>query len=158
MDEFCKNRVCFNALHGRVVWLLASLVILTPFQFKNKIVFFRSPSGINSFYSWPSYKSPDWTYLNLTAGTIGLTGQKSMRSKCTFWNSILKPFISDLFDERGGHSIGTLKRCNLNELWCSYHALAVFINVMLQEYDCLIQRYKIVRNKYKMKKIILSLF
>ena len=79
------------------------------------MLIFRSPTGVNSFHNWPSYKSPDWTYLNLTAGTIGLTGEKSMSLKCIFWNNILKPFISEILDERDENFVGTFKRCNVNE-------------------------------------------
>ena len=61
--------------------------------------FSRSPNSSSSSYSWPSYKGPEWKYLNLTAGEVGLTGTGTMNWRCTFWNDIIKQFITLPIDE-----------------------------------------------------------
>ena len=80
-----------------------------------KAIIFRSPNEWNSFRSWPLYNPPYWKYLNLTVGEIGLTGQKSMRSKCIFWNSILYPFISDNDNVKDEKYLQSMRKCDMNK-------------------------------------------
>ena len=81
----------------------------------SEAIIFRSPNEWNSFRNWPLYKSPDWKYLNLTVGEIGLTGQKSLKSKCTFWNSILYPFIFDNDVGEDENYLQSMRKCHMNK-------------------------------------------
>lgn len=70
-----------------------------------------SPNTSGSLHTWPSYKSPSWIYLNLTAGEIGLTGTNTMNAKCQFRNNILQPFIPEQFDKEDGNVLDSPKKC-----------------------------------------------
>ena len=74
-------------------------------------IFHRSPNPSSSLNTWPSYKSPNWTYLNLTVGEVGLTGTRTMNSRCTFWNRILPAFISERVDEKDDDEIAGTPSC-----------------------------------------------
>ena len=59
-----------------------------------------SPNPSNALQTWPEYQAPQWKYLNLTAGSTGLTGQNSLNQQCRFFNDIIPEFLeSQDFDE-----------------------------------------------------------
>ena len=49
--------------------------------------------------------------MNLTVGEVGLTGRRTMNSRCTFWNSILPPFLSERVDEKDDEEIAGARSC-----------------------------------------------
>ena len=69
-----------------------------------------SPNPSNSLETWPEYKYPDWTYMNLTVGTFGLTGSENLATQCSFFNDVLPEFIPKKMDDNDGINLRNLNR------------------------------------------------
>lgn len=52
-----------------------------------------SPNPSNSWATWPEYREPEWKYLNLTVGTTGLTGSKTLATDCRFFSDVVPELI-----------------------------------------------------------------
>ena len=57
-----------------------------------------SPNPSNSWATWPEYKAPEWKYLNLTAGSTGLTGSTTCAEQCRFFNQVVPEFVPPTID------------------------------------------------------------
>ena len=93
--------------HGSELELTFGLPISNPTQYKAEEI--KLTHDILTYWlnfaqtgrpdengSWPKYQDPDWTFINLTASAVCLTGSATLNGNCKFWNDVVPPLLEKL--------------------------------------------------------------